>query len=113
MPYRHFFTQKRAATPEEWARITEAFGKVVGAAADVRLKGLKVDHEVICFDGPEGHQVMRMTRTGEGKSMCVTGKTRDERQAYVEAKTPFIWAAMQRASQWSQEVGWVPGPSDA
>ena len=36
-----------------------------------------------------------------------------QRQAYVEAKTPFIWAVMQRADRWSKKVGWVPGASDA
>jgi GrpB-like predicted nucleotidyltransferase (UPF0157 family) len=37
---------------------------------------------------------------------------RDEREAYVEAKGPFIWEVMQRASEWSQQTGWEPGPSD-
>ena len=36
-----------------------------------------------------------------------------QRQAYVEAKTPFIWAVMKRADRWSKKVGWVPGASDA
>ena len=36
-----------------------------------------------------------------------------QRQAYMEAKTPFIWAVMQRADRWSKKVGWVPGASDA
>jgi GrpB-like predicted nucleotidyltransferase (UPF0157 family) len=38
---------------------------------------------------------------------------RDDRHAYTEAKIPFIWAVMSRADRWSQDVGWVPGPSDA
>ncbi len=37
----------------------------------------------------------------------------DERHAYTEAKNPFIWSVIQRATDWSQEVGWEPGPSDA
>ncbi len=117
MSYRHFYTQKRAATPEEWAKITEAFGKVVGAATDVRLKGLKVDHEAISFDGEDGHQVMRMTRTGEGKSFCVTGKTRDARQSYdvlvvallalVEYLASGVWAIGSNGSP----TDWVEGVS--
>lgn len=38
---------------------------------------------------------------------------RDDREAYVEAKEPFIWQTMRAASDWSQRVGWSPGPSDA
>jgi GrpB-like predicted nucleotidyltransferase (UPF0157 family) len=38
---------------------------------------------------------------------------RDDRQAYTEAKVPFIWEMMSRADRWSQDVGWEPGPSDA
>lgn len=37
---------------------------------------------------------------------------RDERHAYTEAKNPFIWSVMHRATDWSQDVGWEPGPSD-
>jgi GrpB-like predicted nucleotidyltransferase (UPF0157 family) len=38
---------------------------------------------------------------------------RDDRPAYVDAKSPFIWTIMQQASEWSQQTGWQPGPSDA
>lgn len=38
---------------------------------------------------------------------------RDQREAYVEAKRPFIWQVMERATEWSQATGWEPGPSDA
>lgn len=38
---------------------------------------------------------------------------REDRHAYTNAKTPFIWDVMQRANDWSQEIGWEPGPSDA
>jgi GrpB-like predicted nucleotidyltransferase (UPF0157 family) len=38
---------------------------------------------------------------------------RDDRHGYTEAKEPFIWEAMRQASNWSQEVGWKPGPPDA
>lgn len=40
-------------------------------------------------------------------------KYRYERQVYVEAKQPFIWSVISEASDWSQDVGWQPGPSDA
>jgi GrpB-like predicted nucleotidyltransferase (UPF0157 family) len=36
-----------------------------------------------------------------------------DRHGYVAAKGPFIWATMASASDWSQEIGWEPGPSDA
>ena len=36
-----------------------------------------------------------------------------ERRAYTDAKASFIWEVMRRADQWSQEVGWEPGASDA
>jgi len=34
-------------------------------------------------------------------------------QGYTDAKGPSIWAIMRQASDWSQDVGWEPGPSDA
>lgn len=37
---------------------------------------------------------------------------RDDREGYTEAKNPFVWATMAAASDWSQAVGWEPGPSD-
>lgn len=37
---------------------------------------------------------------------------RDDRQAYTEAKGPFIWHVMQRATEWSQGTGWQPVPPD-
>lgn len=37
---------------------------------------------------------------------------REQREAYVEAKGPFIWETIRRASEWSQASGWQPGPSD-
>jgi GrpB-like predicted nucleotidyltransferase (UPF0157 family) len=36
-----------------------------------------------------------------------------DRQAYVDAKQPFIWGVMEKADSWAQSVGWSPGPSDA
>ena len=36
----------------------------------------------------------------------------DRRQDYVDAKGPFIWEIMQKASFWSQTIGWETGPSD-
>ena len=43
----------------------------------------------------------------------LAARHRDDREAYTDAKTPLIWEIISRASQWSQDVGWVPGPSDA
>jgi len=34
-----------------------------------------------------------------------------DRQAYTEAKDPFIWALMFRANTWTQ-TGWATGPTD-
>lgn len=36
-----------------------------------------------------------------------------DRQAYVEAKAPFVWETLARAHDWTQITGWEPGPSDA
>ena len=36
-----------------------------------------------------------------------------DRQAYTDAKEPFLWDLMRRADRWSQDVGWLLGPSDA
>jgi GrpB-like predicted nucleotidyltransferase (UPF0157 family) len=38
---------------------------------------------------------------------------RTDRKAYVDAKGPFVWAVMQRATDWSQVTGWQPGLPDA
>jgi GrpB-like predicted nucleotidyltransferase (UPF0157 family) len=35
------------------------------------------------------------------------------RQAYTDAKSPFIWAVMRAATDWAQATGWQPGVSDA
>jgi GrpB-like predicted nucleotidyltransferase (UPF0157 family) len=39
-------------------------------------------------------------------------KYQADREAYTEAKEPFIWQVMLNASRWSQKTGWEPGPSD-
>ncbi len=36
-----------------------------------------------------------------------------DRQAYVDAKAPFVWETIRRADAWAQVTGWEPGPSDA
>lgn len=36
-----------------------------------------------------------------------------DRHAYTTAKGPVVWRIMRDASEWSQEVGWQPGASDA
>lgn len=38
---------------------------------------------------------------------------RDKRGCYVNAKGPFIGETMMKATAWSMETGWMPGPSDA
>lgn len=38
---------------------------------------------------------------------------RNDRERYVEEKSPVIWEIMQRASSWSQAIGWRPGEPDA
>ena len=37
---------------------------------------------------------------------------RDDRQAYTDGKSPFIWHVMAKADKWCQEIGWLPVPSD-
>lgn len=37
----------------------------------------------------------------------------EDRQAYTEAKEPFIWSVIAQADAWAQLTGWFPGPSDA
>ncbi|MCX5976682.1 MAG: GrpB family protein [Coprothermobacterota bacterium] len=37
----------------------------------------------------------------------------ENRDAYTEAKTPFVWEVIRKADRWSQETGWEPGASDA
>jgi len=49
----------------------------------------------------------------EGFKRELAERYRDDRRAYAEAKGRFIWELMQGADRWSQEVEWVPGPSDS
>jgi GrpB-like predicted nucleotidyltransferase (UPF0157 family) len=44
-------------------------------------------------------------------SLAVTH--RRDRAGYTDAKEPFVWEVMKRASRWTQEIGWRAGPSDA
>ncbi len=37
----------------------------------------------------------------------------EDRHLYTEAKHPFIWKVMAQADEWAQQMGWMPGPSDA
>ena len=43
----------------------------------------------------------------------LAGQFRDNRVTYTESKAPFVWEILARASRWSQDTGWQPGPSDA
>jgi GrpB-like predicted nucleotidyltransferase (UPF0157 family) len=36
-----------------------------------------------------------------------------DRRAYTNAKGPLVWEVLGEATQWSERVGWEPGPSDA
>ena len=36
-----------------------------------------------------------------------------DRQAYVDAKGPFVWETLARAHDWAQRAGWEPASSDA
>ncbi len=38
---------------------------------------------------------------------------RTDRDAYTDAKQPFIWQVIAQADVWAQQLGWEPGPSDA
>ncbi len=38
---------------------------------------------------------------------------RRDRQAYTDAKATICWQIIQRADEWAQRTGWVPGPTDA
>jgi GrpB-like predicted nucleotidyltransferase (UPF0157 family) len=37
----------------------------------------------------------------------------EDRVAYTEAKSPFIWKVIAQADEWAQQTGWIPGPSNA
>ena len=43
----------------------------------------------------------------------LAGEHRTNRQAYGDAKRPFIWTVMQAATEWSQATGWQTGTTDA
>jgi GrpB-like predicted nucleotidyltransferase (UPF0157 family) len=36
-----------------------------------------------------------------------------DRDAYVQAKAPFIWDLIRDADRWAQDTGWAPGHTDA
>jgi GrpB-like predicted nucleotidyltransferase (UPF0157 family) len=36
-----------------------------------------------------------------------------DRQAYTDAKQPFIWNVIAQADAWAQQTGWLPAASDA
>jgi GrpB-like predicted nucleotidyltransferase (UPF0157 family) len=37
----------------------------------------------------------------------------NDREGYVRAKEPTVWALLVRAHDWGQKIGWSPGPPDA
>jgi GrpB-like predicted nucleotidyltransferase (UPF0157 family) len=40
-------------------------------------------------------------------------KYRNDRQGYVNAKTPYVWEIIRSADAWAQRTGWEPPASDA
>ena len=42
----------------------------------------------------------------------LAGQYRDDREGYIRAKEPTIWAILRLAHDWAQSTGWSPGPSD-
>jgi GrpB-like predicted nucleotidyltransferase (UPF0157 family) len=36
----------------------------------------------------------------------------EDRVAYTDAKSPFIWKVIAQADEWAQQTGWIPDPSD-
>jgi GrpB-like predicted nucleotidyltransferase (UPF0157 family) len=55
------------------------------------------------------------TRAGEYAAFkrSIAHLLQTDRQAYVDAKAPFVWATLARAHDWAQNTDWEPGPSDA
>jgi GrpB-like predicted nucleotidyltransferase (UPF0157 family) len=55
------------------------------------------------------------TRAGEYATFkrSVAHLLRTDRQAYLDAKAPFVWTTLARAHDWAQITDWEPGPSDA
>ena len=55
----------------------------------------------------------------EARAVYAAAKTelairfRNDRLAYVDAKSPTVWAILRRAHEWAQRSGWSPGPSDS
>jgi GrpB-like predicted nucleotidyltransferase (UPF0157 family) len=43
----------------------------------------------------------------------LAARFREDRVAYTDAKSPFIWQVLRRADEWAQATGWQPAPSDA
>jgi GrpB-like predicted nucleotidyltransferase (UPF0157 family) len=43
----------------------------------------------------------------------LAARFRDDREGYVRAKEPTIWALLVKAHDWAQGFGWSPAPSDA
>jgi GrpB-like predicted nucleotidyltransferase (UPF0157 family) len=37
----------------------------------------------------------------------------EDRAAYTDAKSPFIWKVIAQADEWAQQTGWIPEHSDA
>jgi GrpB-like predicted nucleotidyltransferase (UPF0157 family) len=57
-------------------------------------------------DGSAAHEYEAVKRE-------LAERLRDDRHAYVDAKTRMVWELMRRADEWAGRVGWAPWPSDA
>jgi GrpB-like predicted nucleotidyltransferase (UPF0157 family) len=88
------------------------------------MEGMRRTHLHVHLNGSWGQQFVLLfrdylrqhpedRRRYEAVKYALAKKYRyGERLKYVEGKSPIIWEIMQRANQWSQDVGWQPGHSD-
>ncbi len=83
MGYTHYFTQQRHATPDEWAKIVDLFGKIVEASDVPLLRDYDepdtrpdVTSNHIWFNGvdEDGHETMVLRREHEGFAFCKTAR---------------------------------------
>ena len=77
----------------------------------VRRAGSWAEQFALLFRDYLRAQPIEAQRYGEIKRTLAT-RHRGDRDAYTDAKQPYIWEVMGRADRWSQEVGWESGPSD-
>jgi GrpB-like predicted nucleotidyltransferase (UPF0157 family) len=49
----------------------------------------------------------------EAEKRALAETFRHDRGVYTDAKDPIVWHLVRRADRWAQEIGWLPGPTDA